>query len=139
MSSTTRPLQVVFDSTPEIYASDSKGGFSFPLLADGSASVATHEYDETRFVISIWHPSNHRNIALDRAYVELRGSFEPDQEHWIKLAEIEPVVSPYNSGDTFDGWIVLPVFAKTSAFSLAGQGFQSRARLQIRTTLYLVS
>ena len=139
MSSVSRPHHVIFESTPEIYASDSKGGFSYPLMAEGKADLATHDYDETRFVVSIWHPSSERNIDLDRAYVELRGSFGPDQEHWIKLAEIEPVVSPYNSGETFDGWIVLPVFAETSAFSLAGQGFQSRARLQIRAALYLVS
>ena len=139
MSSITRPHHVIFEGTPEIYASDSKGEFSFPLLAKGKGELATHDYDETRFVVSIWHPSSHRTIDLDRAYVELRGSFGPDQEHWIKLAEIEPIVSPYKSGDTFDGWIVLPVFAEYSAFSLAGQGFQSRARLQIRAAPYLVA
>ena len=95
--------------------------------------------DFLNFTRTVQHPSSDRNIDLDRAYVELRGSFGPEQERWIKLAEIEPVVSPYNSGETFDGWIVLPVFAEYSAFSLAGQGFQSRARLQIRAALYLVS
>ncbi len=139
MNSATRPHQVIFESTPEIYASDSKGGFSFPLLVDGKGPLVTHDYDETRFVVSIWHPSSHRTIDLDRAYVELRGSFDPNHEHWTKLAEIEPIVSPYDSGDTFDGWIVLPVLAESSAFSLSGRGFQSRARLQIRAAVYLVA
>ena len=35
-----------------------------------------------------------RSIDLDRAYVELRGSFDPDEDHWTQLAEIEPVVPP---------------------------------------------
>ena len=34
----TPPLQVVFDATPEIFATDAAGTFAFQLLADGSAA-----------------------------------------------------------------------------------------------------
>ncbi|MCB1036290.1 MAG: hypothetical protein KDD47_20870, partial [Acidobacteria bacterium] len=96
-------------------------------------------YDEMRFVFSIWHPSGSRSIDLDRSYVELRASIHGGDEHWIKLAEIEPVVAPYAGGDSFDGWIVLPVLFETGSYSLVGSGFESRARLQIRASAYLVA
>ena len=72
-------------------------------------------------------------------YCELRGSFDPEEEHWVKLAEIEPVVPPYGAGDSFDGWIVLPILAARSAFALVGSGFQPRTRIQIRASAYLVA
>ena len=74
-----------------------------------------------------------------RAYLELQGSFDPEEEHWTKLAEIEPVVAPYGTGETFDGWIVLPVMAGRSSYALVGSGFEPRSRLQIRASAYLVA
>ena len=133
------PLQVVFDPTPEIYATDAGGSFLFPLLVGGRAELDIADYDEARFLFSIWHPSSRRIIDLDRAYVELRASFDPDEEHWTKIAEIEPVVPPYAGGDSFDGWIVLPVLGSSSAFAVEGSGFEPRARLQIRASAYFVA
>ncbi|MGE0639568.1 MAG: hypothetical protein AB7G12_11800 [Thermoanaerobaculia bacterium] len=134
-----RTEQLIFDATPEIFATDSAGGFSFPLSVKGLALIETEPYDEIRFVFSVWHPSDQKVIDLDRAYLELQGSFDPDEEHWTKLAEIEPVVAPYGTGETFDGWIVLPVMAGRSAYALVGSGFEPRSRLQIRTSCYLVA
>lgn len=138
MSSTVPARHVVFDATPEIFATDTAGAFTYPLVAQGQAFLATTGYDEVRFVVSLWHPSGQRNIDLDRAYVELRASFDTEDEHWIKLAEIEPVVPPYAGGDSFDGWVVLPVMAAACAFAVVGSGFEARARLQIRASAYLV-
>ena len=135
----TRSLQISFDATPEIFATDSAGAFAYPLSVGGDKTLQTALYDEVRFVFSVWHPSGQKVIDLDRAYLELQGSFDPDDEHWIKLAEIEPVVAPYGAGDTFDGWIVLPIMAGRSAYALVGNGFEPRARLQIRATAYLVA
>lgn len=139
MNQETPPQQIRFDDPPEIFATDTAGRFHFPLTAAGVTHLETRPYDEMRFVFSIWHPSRRGTIDLDRAYVELCWSAEPEDEHWVKLAEIEPVVPPYSSGETFDGWIVLPVLSNASAFALAGSGFESRARLQIRATAYLVA
>jgi hypothetical protein len=139
MSRDIPPRQILFDPTPEIFATDSGGAFHFPLLDLGQAVLDTSQYDEARFVFSIWHPSNQRSIDLDRAYSELRGSFDPNEEHWVKLAEIEPVVPPYSPGDSFDGWIVLPVLASASAFALFGSGFEPRTRVQIRASAYFVA
>ena len=139
MTREQQPRQIRFDPTAEIFATDSGGNFSFPLLADGSKTVETIDFDEARFVFSIWSPSSNVTLDLDRAYVELRGSFDPEEEHWIKLAEIEPVVPPYGAGDSFDGWIVLPVLAERSAFCLFGSGFDARSRLQIRASAYFVA
>ena len=136
---TTPARQVVFDPTPEIFATDTAGSFSYPLLVAGKAFLATGSYDEVRFVFSIWHPSGQRTIDLDRAYVELRASFDPEEEHWTKIAEIEPVVPPYAGGESFDGWIVLPVMARASAFGLFGSGFEPRTRLQVRAYGYFVA
>ena len=133
------PLQVVFDPTPEIYATDSGGAFNFPLLVGGRAELDTTDFDEARFLFSIWHPSSRRVIDLDRAYVELRASFDPDEDHWTKIAEIEPVVPPYAGGESFDGWIVLPILGSTSAFAVVGSGFEPRARLQVRASAYFVA
>lgn len=133
------PLQVLFEATPEIFATDTGGGFSFPLVADGHASLDSGDYDEVRFVFSVWHPSNQRAIDLDRAYVELRASFDPEREHYTRIAEVEPVVPAYGGGDTFDGWLVLPVLGRLSAFVLSGSGFEPRARLQIRASAYFVA
>jgi len=133
------PRQVIFDPTPEIFATDSGGSFTFALSLDGESYLSTGQYDEARLLVSLWHPSTQRHIDLDRAYVEVKGCFDATDEHWVRLAEIEPVVPPYNSGETFDGWVVLPVMATASAFSLAGGGFQPRARLQIRASVYLVA
>ncbi len=134
-----RTLQLIFDPTPEIFATDSAGSFAFSLAIDGRALLDTEPYDEIRLVFSVWHPSGQKIIDLDRAYLELQGSFDPEEEHWTRLAEIEPVVAPYGSGETFDGWIVLPVMAQRSAYALVGSGFEPRARLQIRASAYLVA
>jgi hypothetical protein len=136
---TPAPLDLVFDATPEIFATDNNGAFLFPLLVDGKAPITTRPYDEARFVFSVWHPSGQKTIDLDKAYIELRGTFDPEEEHWARIAEIEPVVPPYAGGDSFDGWIVLPVMASQSAFTLAGAGFEPRARLQIRASAYFVA
>ncbi|MCB1053953.1 MAG: hypothetical protein KDD11_00390 [Acidobacteria bacterium] len=133
------PRQIFFDPTPEIHATDGGGGFLFQLRQADEVFFETEPYDEMRFVFSLWHPSSRRAIDLDRAYVELRACFDPDHEHWVKIAEIEPVVAPYGGGDSFDGWIVLPVLSRKAAFTLAGSGFDNRARLQIRATGYLVA
>lgn len=139
MSSEITPRHVLFDSTPEIFATDSGGSIHYPLTDKGDRLIQTADYDEVRFVFSLWHPSARTTIDLDRAYAELRGSFDPDEEHWIKLAEIEPVVPPYGAGDSFDGWIVLPIMAAVSSFALFGSGFEPRSRVQIRATAYLVA
>ena len=73
------------------------------------------------------------------SYVEIRACFNRDDEHWTRLAEVEPVVPPYSSGDTFDGWIVLPVLGAASAFAVVGSGFESRARVQVRASAYMVA
>ena len=133
-----QPRHLIFDATTEIFATDSGGTFQFPLRHDGEAVLETGSFDEARFVFSIWAPSPNRNLDLDRAYAELRASFDPAEEHWVKLAEIEPGVPPYGAGDAFDGWIVLPVLASVCSFALFGSGFEPRARLQIRAGVYLV-
>lgn len=139
MNSNTPPSHVIFDTSPEIFATDTSGTFHFPLKVAGETVLETSAYDEMRFVLSIHHRSDQRAIDLDRAYIELSGSMDPADEHWIKLAEIEPVVPPYNTGKTFDGWIVLPVLAEKSAFAVGGSGFQARARLEIRASAYFVA
>lgn len=133
------PLQLHFDHTPEIHATDSNGSFSFPLVVEGAGQVETEPFDEVRFVISVWHPSGGRTIDLDRAYVELRASFDPDEDHWTKIAEIEPVVPPYAGSESFDGWIVLPVLASVTSFMVFGSGFEPRARIQVRASGYFVA
>jgi hypothetical protein len=138
MNEPRAPLQVQFDPTTEIFATDAGGTFFFPLLVRGVAHLETEPYDEVRFVFSLWHPSGQRIIDLDRAYVELRASFDPEEEHWTKIAEIEPVVPPYG-GDAFDGWIVLPILGSVSAFAVYGTGFEPRARLQIRSSAFFVA
>ncbi|HEX9731781.1 MAG TPA: hypothetical protein VGG06_07300 [Thermoanaerobaculia bacterium] len=139
MSRETAPRQILFDPTSEIFATDNSGTFHFPLLDQGQAVVETSDFDEVRFVFSLWHPSAKNTIDLDRAYAELRASFDPEEEHWIKLAEIEPVVPPYAAGDCFDGWLVLPVLSSRCQFALFGTGFESRSRLQIRASAYFVA
>ena len=47
------------------------------------------------------------------------------------------MVPPYAPGDSFDGWIVLPILATQSAFMLFGSGFEPRSRIQIRASAYL--
>lgn len=131
--------QIVFDPTPEIFATGADGGFSYPLLDHDDDWLETAGFDESRFILSMWHPASHRTIDLDRAYVELQGRFDPHEEHWVKIAEIEPIVPAYNSGASYDGWIVLPVFAPRSSFRLAGAGLEGRARLQIRASAYFVA
>ena len=139
MQPTVAPRQINFDATPEIFATDSRGNFTFSLCLDGEGHLDTGQHDEARLLVSLWHPSAQRHIDLDRAYVEVKGCFDTVDEHWVRLAEIEPVVPPYNSGETFDGWVVLPVMATQTAFALSGGGFQPRARLQIRASVYLVA
>ena len=133
------PERVVFEPTPEIFATDAGGAFTFPLEADGGRFVDTGAYDECRMVFSVWHPSERRSIDLDRAYVELRAAFDPRTEEgrWVRIAEIEPVVPAYGA-DAFDGWVVLPVLAPETAFALYGAGFEARSRIQVRATAYLV-
>ena len=138
MSRDTLPQHIIFDPTAEIFATDTGGNFSFPLMLGDQVAFDTATYDEVRFVFSMWYPSSKNIIDLDRAYTELRGSFNPEEDHWVKLAEIEPVVPPYGAGDSFDGWIVLPVLAAHSKFKLVGSGFEARARLQVRASAYLV-
>jgi hypothetical protein len=133
------PLQLVFDPTPEIFATDGAGSFTFPLTVAGREQVETAEYDEARFLFSIWHPSSRRVIDLDRAYVELRARIDTREDHWMKLAEIEPVVPAYAGGESFDGWIVLPVMARGSSFGLFGSGFEPRTRIQVRAYGYFVT
>ena len=54
MSTTpTPPRQIIFDPTPEIYATDSAGSFTFPLLVASKSFLGTSAYDEVRFVFSI--------------------------------------------------------------------------------------
>ena len=132
------PLDLIFDPTPEIFATDAGGGFFYPLVVRGKGRFDTSVYDEVRVVVSLWHPSGQKSIDLDRAYLELRGSFDPDEDHWARLAEIEPVVPPTQGGDSFDGCIVLPILGSVTAFALAGSGFEPRARLQIRANAYFV-
>ena len=139
MQTNVPPRQVLFDRTPEIFATDSSGNFTFPLTLDSESLLSTGQYDEARLLVSLWHPGSGRHIDLDRAYVEVRCCFDAPEEHWIRLAEIEPVVPPYNPGETFDGWVVLPVMATETAFTLSGGGFQPRARLQVRASIYLVA
>ncbi len=133
-----RTLQLLFDPTPEIHATDSAGAFVWPLLVDGEAWVETESFDEVRFVFSAWHPGN-KLIDLDRAYIELQAAFDPEENHWTKLAEIEPVVAPYGTGETFDGWIVLPILGGRCAFALIGSGFEARSRIQVRASAYFVA
>lgn len=133
------PLHVVFDTTPEIFASDNGGTFVFPLTVGEEAFVDTSKHDEMRLMISVWHPSDKHTIDLDKAYVELRTNVDPADDHWTKLAEMEPVVPPYGAGETFDGWIVLPVLGSRTALTVWGSGFAPRARLQIRASAYFVS
>lgn len=139
MSRDIPPQHILFDPTAEIFATDTSGSFSYPLMRGDQAAIDTAAYDEMRFVFSLWYPSSKNVIDLDRAYTELRGSFNPDEDHWVKLAEIEPVVPPYGAGDSFDGWIVLPVLAAQSTFKLVGSGFEARTRLQVRASAYLVA
>ena len=139
MSSPKSPLQIVFDPPSEIFATDNSGAFQLTLRYDSELSIVTASYDEVRFVFSLWYPSNEKVIDLDRAYVEIRASLDTKEEHWIRLAELEPVVPAYNAGDSFDGWIVLPVLAEYSAFCLAGRGFEPRSRLQARSSAYFVA
>jgi hypothetical protein len=146
----TPPKQFLFDPTPEIFATDSGGAFQWVLAVNGQPYLPTGTYDEVRFVFSLWHPSNQRTIDLDRGYVEIRAAFQGDdaasakvlhgdEEHWTKIAEIEPVVPPYAGGESFDGWIVLPVLGSRTAFAIYGSGFEPRARLQIRASAYFVA
>lgn len=139
MSRDVRPRQILFDHTAEIFATDSGGGFFFPLLADGESWVDTGDFDEIRFTFSIWSPaSSSTPFDMDRCYAEMRGRLDPEEEHWTKLSEVEPVVSPYGGGETFDGWLLLPVLGERSSFALGGGGFGSRTRLQIRASAFLV-
>ena len=49
------------------------------------------------------------------------------------------MVPPYDPGASFDGWIVLPIFAVRSSYQIVGSGFHPRARLQTRASAYLVA
>jgi hypothetical protein len=138
-SESTTPSNILFDPTPEIFATDTGGAFLFPLVRGEEIEFDTLAYDEIRFVFSIWYPSGKHLIDFDRAYCELRGSFDPEEEHWVKLAEIEPLVPPYGAGDSFDCWLMLPVLSARGRFQVAGSGFEPRTRLQIRSSAYLVT
>ena len=56
----------------------------------------------------------------------------------LRLAGLQapPTVA---GGESFDGWIVLPVLGASSAFAVVGSGFEPRARLQIRASAYFVA
>lgn len=130
--------QIAFDSSPEIFAVDNRGFFEFPLTSDGVAVQDLEGFDELRLTLSIWHPSDKQVIDYDRAYVELRAALDPAGEHWSRLAEVEPVVPPYDAGERFDGWIVLPTLGLKASFQVYGGGFTPRSRIQIRATALLV-
>lgn len=130
---------LIFEATTDIFASDAKGQYEFPLIYGGEALIETQGFDEIRLLVSAWYPSPQRTLDLDRTYLEVRVSVDPDDpDHWIKLAEIEPVVPAYGC-DHFDGWIVLPVLSSHSRFLLFGSGYDPRARVQIRSSAYLVA
>ena len=138
MSRTGEARQTVFAATPEIFATGSDGRFSFPLIHEGENWLETAGFDEVRFVFTMWHPSSSRVIDLDRTYVELQGQLDSEEERWVKLAEVEPIVPAYDAGGSFDGWIVLPMFGPRSAYRMVGGGLEARARLQIRASAYFV-
>jgi len=138
MNSAQSPQYYLFDPTPEIFATDTGGGFTYLMAVNGESYLDTGSFDEIRFVFSIWYPSGQRAIDLDRSFVEVRACFTPEEEHWTRLAEMEPVVPPYAGGDSFDGWIPLPVLGDRTAFALVGSGFEPRARVQVRASAYLV-
>ena len=131
--------QIAFDATPEIFATGGDGRFCYPLAEAGEPWLDTAAFDEVRIVLSLWHPSPSRSIDFDRAYIELQGRFDTMDDHWVRVAEVEPIVPAYDAGRSFDGWIVLPVFGTRSSYRLVGAGLESRARLQIRTTAYFVT
>ena len=136
-----RPLlqrEAHFDKAPEIFAADNRGFFSFPLSTDGQAYHALEGLDEIRLTLSLWHPSEKQVIDYDKAYVEVRVSLDPDDEHWTRIAEVEPVVPPYNTGQRFDGWIVLPVLSLRMALQVYGGGFEPRSRIQLRSSAFFV-
>ncbi len=139
MRETIAPLPVSFDATPEIFATGGDGRFSFDLRREADEWLDTAAFDEMRIVLSLWHPSAQRSIDLDRAYVELQGRFDSTEDHWTRVAEIEPIVPAYDAGQSFDGWIVLPVFGARSSLRLIGAGLEARARLQIRASAYFVA
>ncbi len=133
------PHQVDFDRTSEVFATDARGNFRLPLLAGGKARIETAKWDEYRFACSVWHPSAEKAIDLDRAYIELHASFDPKGEHWMRVSEVEPVVPPYSSDGRFDGWVLLPVLAESTALALCGAGLEPRTRVQVRCHAYFVS
>ena len=136
--STVEPVHLVFDRTPEIFASDGTGSFFAPLSAGGCECIDSAGFDEMRVLASVWYPAAGRTIDLDRTYLELRTRLAPEDERWVKLAEVEPVVPAYGGIEAFDGWIVLPVMGPTTVLGLFGSGFDPRARVQARASLYLV-
>ena len=133
----TAQRQLSFDPSPEIFAVDNRGYFQFPLTIDGVADQDLRTFDELRLTVSIRHPSGKHVLDYDRAYVEVRASFG-DDDHWVRLAEIEPVVPPFDSGGQFDGWVVLPVLAERAALRINGGGFEPRSRIQVRSLALLV-
>ncbi len=139
MTPRTPPQHLLFDATPEIFATDADGGFRFELQLDSQAVFDTAHYDEVRFVLSLWYPAQDRVVDLDRAYVEMQTRFSGTTEHWFKLAELEPVVPAYRAGETFDGWVVLPILGAQSSYAVAGGGFASRSRVQIRASAFFVA
>lgn len=137
MTTRTAPQHLLFDHTPEIFASDAHGAFQHPLQLDEQVTFDTAGYDEVRFVISVWYPAQDRIIDLDRAYVEIQTRFA-DDDRWFKLAELEPVVPAYRPGETFDGWVVLPILGARSGWAIAGGGFSPRSRIQVRASAFFV-
>lgn len=133
----TTQRQLSFDPSPEIFAVDNRGHFQFPLTIEGVAAQDLRSFDELRLTVSIRHPSEKHVLDYDRAYVEVRACFDND-DHWIRLAEIEPVVPPFDSGGQFDGWVVLPVLAESAALRINGGGFEPRSRIQVRSLALLV-
>jgi hypothetical protein len=76
------PLQILFDPPSEVFATDAAGSFVFPLLHANQSRIDTAAYDEVRFVFSIWSPSSSSVIDLDKTYLELRASLDPEEVHW---------------------------------------------------------
>jgi len=85
-------------------------------------------------------PSTPGLLVIPSAELNAIAPAREDDAHVLALGlEIEPVVPPYAGGESFDGWIVLPVLGASSAFAVVGSGFEPRARLQIRASAYFVA
>ena len=100
----------------------------------------TTTIDRKQELIDRARPHYHTKIYLPDKNEYISGLHcKPNGVTTYRINEIEPVVPPYAGGDSFDGWIVLPILGSSSAFTLVGSGFEARARLQIRASAYFVA